>query len=210
MVAIIDIKSGSPKTIAAHAIQYSRDSAAQNPSSGLVVVCIRCVKSQAGGVGPAFENPVVQQPIAYGFKLIFYEVHTSGKQALQRIFGDGNRRGQDHVCSSVRDTPHRGPRGKVAGLGIVGCSFERPVVKKAANMFSMLFYSLWCRMRSYVPAAVECELAHTRPRGARDDGVTGTARESVVICAVIANNDSLRNRIIGCRIRGRLEKYIES
>ena len=69
-------------------------------------------------------------------------------------------------------------------------------------MFSMLFYFLWYRMRSYVPAAVECELAHTRPRGARDDGVAGAARESAVIWAITANSDNLRTRIIGCRVCG--------
>ena len=83
VVAVIDIKSGSPKTVSAHATQDSKDSVAQNTPSGLVVVCVRCVKSQAGGVRPVFENPVVQQPIACGFKLMFYDVHTSGKQALQ-------------------------------------------------------------------------------------------------------------------------------
>lgn len=54
-------------------------------------------------------------------------------------------------------------------------------------------------MRSYVPATVECELAHTRLRGAKDDGA---ARLGAANCAIAATNDRLRMRIIDYRVCG--------
>ena len=57
-------------------------------------------------------------------------------------------------------------------------------------------------MRSYVPATVECELAHTWLRGAKDDVATGTARAGAASCAIAATNDRLRIRIIDYRICG--------
>lgn len=108
-----------------------------------MIAGVPCLKSQAGVSGLVVEHSIVEQTIAVGFNLVLYDIHASGEQGSQTIASDGNRRGEDHVYSSVTGTPDRGPRGK-ARLADAGRYSERPVMEHAAsgNQWFALFLAL--------------------------------------------------------------------